>query len=65
MLVLLAALSARAQVTKEITTLEGLSSSLVHCLCQDRNGDIWIGTRNGLNKYNGLMVQAFHYVRKR
>ena len=61
MLVLLAALSARAQVTKEITTLEGLSSSLVHCLCQDQYGDIWIGTRNGLNDYNGLVVKKHRY----
>lgn len=59
--VLLLTLPGSAQVNKEITTANGLSSSLVHCLCQDRNGDIWIGTRNGLNKYNGLMVQAFHY----
>ena len=61
MLVLLAALSARAQVTKEITTIEGLSSSLVHCLCQDQYGDIWIGTRNGLNDYNGLVVKKHRY----
>ena len=58
---LLLTLPGHAQVNKEITTANGLSSSLVHCLCQDKNGDIWIGTRNGLNKYNGLMVQAFHY----
>lgn len=58
---LLLVLPVRAQVNKEITTANGLSSSLVLCLCQDKNGDIWIGTRNGLNKYNGLMVQAFRY----
>ena len=58
---LLLVLPGRAQVNKEITTANGLSSSLVHCLCEDKNGDIWIGTWNGLNKYNGLMVQAFRY----
>ena len=58
---LLLILPVRAQVNKEITTANGLSSSLINCLCQDKNGDIWIGTRNGLNKYNGLMVQTFRY----
>lgn len=58
---LLLVLPGLAQVNKEITTADGLSSSQVLCLCQDKNGDIWIGTRNGLNKYNGLMVQDFRY----
>ena len=50
-----------AQVNRKITTSDGLSSSLVHCLCQDKNGNIWIGTRNGLNEYNGVLVKTFRY----
>lgn len=29
-----------------------LSNDIVHALCTDRNGNIWIGTENGLNRYD-------------
>ena len=29
---------------------EGLSNNHVNCMFEDREGDIWIGTRNGLNR---------------
>ena len=32
---------------------DGLSQSTVKCLLQDRVGLIWIGTQNGLNRYDG------------
>ena len=51
----------QAQVNRKITTSDGLSSSLVHCLCQDKDGNIWIGTRNGLNEYNGVLIKTFRY----
>ena len=40
---------------------EGLSSSMIKSICQDKNGLIWIGTLNGLNKYDGYAFKKFHY----
>ncbi|ANW95850.1 hybrid sensor histidine kinase/response regulator [Wenyingzhuangia fucanilytica] len=36
-----------------LTTEEGLSQSSVMAITQDDLGQIWIGTRDGLNKYDG------------
>lgn len=38
---------------KHLSTANGLSNSSVIAIEQDRQGQIWLGTRNGLNKYNG------------
>ncbi len=35
------------------TTLEGLASSTVYDIVQDRNGFIWFATLNGLNRFDG------------
>ncbi len=32
---------------------DGLSQSTVYCILQDKNGFIWIGTGDGLNRYDG------------
>lgn len=39
--------------------LEGLSQGLVRCLLQDQEGYIWIGTKDGLNRYDGNKVRVF------
>ena len=36
-----------------ISSQQGLSQSSVFCLAQDHKGFIWIGTRDGLNRYDG------------
>jgi ligand-binding sensor domain-containing protein/signal transduction histidine kinase/ActR/RegA family two-component response regulator len=38
---------------RRITTEDGLSQSSVSCILQDREGYIWFGTEDGLNKYDG------------
>ncbi|MVT08974.1 response regulator [Chitinophaga sp. ysch24] len=38
---------------EQLTTHDGLSQNTVRCLLQDRKGFIWIGTLNGLNRYDG------------
>jgi len=39
---------------------QGLSNSNVNCIVQDGDGFIWIGTENGLNRYDGYkFVQYF------
>lgn len=39
--------------TKEIWLNETQTPVNVHCITEDKNGYIWIGTENGLYKYNG------------
>jgi signal transduction histidine kinase/ligand-binding sensor domain-containing protein/AraC-like DNA-binding protein len=36
-----------------ISDRDGLSQNTVRCIIQDRSGFIWLGTINGLNRYNG------------
>lgn len=38
---------------KHLTINEGLSQNTVYCTLQDNKGFIWIGTEDGLNRYNG------------
>lgn len=37
----------------------GLSQTTVTALAQDNAGNIWIGTQNGLNRYDGFAVTVF------
>ena len=46
-----------------LTTNDGLSNSQIHCIIQDRYGFIWIGTDNGLNRYDGLEFSVYKYKR--
>jgi ligand-binding sensor domain-containing protein/signal transduction histidine kinase len=38
----------------QLSVKNGMSSNLVHCLLQDSQGFVWIGTANGLNRYDGI-----------
>jgi len=38
---------------------QGLSNSTVESIAQDRYGFIWIGTRDGLNRYDGYQMLVF------
>ncbi|HVS92881.1 MAG TPA: two-component regulator propeller domain-containing protein [Mucilaginibacter sp.] len=40
-------------------TREGLSQINVNCIIQDSRGFMWIGTRNGLNRYDGYKFIAY------
>ena len=40
---------------------EGLSQSVVNCVFQDSKGYIWIGTQNGLNRFNGETFDVYIY----
>lgn len=48
---------------RHLTTKNGLSYNLVNCLYQDREGYIWVGTFNGLNRYDGSRFVVFKYDR--
>ena len=44
-----------------LTTKDGLASSDVSSILQDRYGYIWIATRNGLSKYDGYQFQNYYH----
>lgn len=38
---------------EHLSVKDGLSNNLVNCILQDREGFMWFGTNNGLNKFDG------------
>ncbi|GAB3963177.1 hypothetical protein GCM10028805_65760 [Spirosoma harenae] len=47
----------------QLTTKNGLSYNLINCLHQDRQGFIWVGTFNGLNRFDGTHFIPFKHNR--
>lgn len=47
-------------VFHKITTKQGLSHSTVYSITQDHKGFIWIGTREGLNRYDSYGIKTFY-----
>jgi ligand-binding sensor domain-containing protein/signal transduction histidine kinase/DNA-binding response OmpR family regulator len=46
---------------RKIDMNAGLSFNSVMCLMEDHDGFLWIGTREGLNKYDGYSFQIFKH----
>lgn len=44
---------------KHFTTEEGLSSSELYSVLQDKNGNIWLGTDRGVVRYDGYEFKTF------
>lgn len=44
----------------KITTRQGLSHSTVYSIAQDAKGFIWIGTREGLNRYDSYGIKTYY-----
>lgn len=42
-----------------ISVEDGLSHVLVNCIVQDKQGFLWFGTENGLNKYDGYNFKIY------
>lgn len=47
-----------------ITSRDGLSDNRVTCFLKDRDGFIWVGTKNGLNQYDRHSFTIFRPSRK-
>ena len=58
---ILAGLENQAQVPafKYITSEDGISQSEVYCFLQDSKGYMWIGSLDGLNRYDGYTIETF------
>ncbi|MDH5474292.1 MAG: ATP-binding protein [Cyclobacteriaceae bacterium] len=47
-----------------LSTDQGLSSGAVECVYKDSKGYMWIGTRDGLNRFNGYTFTIFKHDNK-
>lgn len=45
-----------------INTNNGLSNNYVNCIMQDNMGFIWIGTMDGLNRFDGYNIKSFKKI---
>lgn len=44
---------------KNYTINDGLSQSTVSCIIQDKLGSLWLGTQDGINRFNGKNFEVF------
>ncbi|HUC80056.1 MAG TPA: two-component regulator propeller domain-containing protein, partial [Flavisolibacter sp.] len=62
LILLFVVVQTKAQVyvkAKSITTEDGLSDNRITCFYKDKKDFVWIGTKNGLNRYDGYRMQVF------
>lgn len=45
----------------KLSVENGLSQSTVFAVAQDTHGNVWLGTGDGLNRYDGRGFQTFHH----
>lgn len=58
-LVLSVALSARGEYFRHLTLGDGLSQTSVMAITQDKLGRMWLGTREGVNVYDGVTITPY------
>jgi ligand-binding sensor domain-containing protein/signal transduction histidine kinase/CheY-like chemotaxis protein len=49
---------------KHIQNEDGLANSTIEAIHQDQRGFIWLGTRDGLNRYDGHQMTVYKYTPK-
>ena len=59
--VLIAGTSANDVVFSSLTNRDGISQNSVTAILQDRTGFIWLGTQNGLNRYDGHKFSIYKH----
>ncbi len=55
-------LSAQDYTVKQYLVKDGLSANLIECIGRDSTGYIWVGAKNGLNKFDGKKFQKGRIV---
>ncbi len=45
---------------KRISVEDGLSQASIRAMIQDADGFVWLGTQDGLNRYDGYQFQVYH-----
>jgi ligand-binding sensor domain-containing protein/serine phosphatase RsbU (regulator of sigma subunit) len=56
------AYSQQTAVFRHLTVNQGLSQGSVVCILQDRQGFMWFGTQDGLNRFDGYEFAVFKHV---
>ncbi|MDA3894500.1 MAG: ATP-binding protein [Salinivirgaceae bacterium] len=46
---------------EHLTVNDGLAQSTIYCILKDKNGFIWFGTENALNKYDGYEFTVYQH----
>ncbi len=62
LLALASALGAQRQLFHEYGSSDGLSNLNVKCLFQDHTGYLWVGTDNGLFRYDGSVFRGYGHA---
>jgi len=47
------------QITNQFTTKDGLCHNYIFCMEEDSRGFLWIGTYEGLNRYDGFRFETY------
>jgi ligand-binding sensor domain-containing protein/serine phosphatase RsbU (regulator of sigma subunit) len=55
-------LAQRRIIFNPLTIDDGLSQSSVTCISQDKQGFMWFGTQDGLNRYDGYNIKIFKNI---
>ncbi len=55
-------LQAQGTIIEHISLEQGLSQSTINCILQDREGFIWFGTFDGLDKYDGYNITVYRNI---
>ncbi|MBT7659603.1 MAG: hypothetical protein HN571_04940, partial [Bacteroidetes bacterium] len=61
-LLILTSFGLRGQSIRHISSAEGLNNPTVYSIVQDPWGFVWIGTRDGLYKYNEGRAASFSFL---
>lgn len=54
--------AAQQLLFRNYTVAEGLPSSTVRAITQDRQGYLWFGTKNGLSRFDGYQFKNFQFT---
>ncbi|MCD4771823.1 MAG: hypothetical protein K8R41_00400 [Bacteroidales bacterium] len=60
--ILITASNGYQQIFYSLTNEDGLSQGSISCICQDNMGFIWIGTDDGLNRYDGYNIKIYRNI---